>query len=171
MSQPLQPWSPFTKKVFEWVHKIGLPLIHILAILGAIIAALFVRRQTLRYEPQLWNVIRGPLLISVVITGILFWSLAISTIAMMGEPNYLEVLLYALLYLLIGAGIYSIGLHYKKLLAWHRIQTFIIGFLIGCIFFVLAFSLFRLGTELLLRRDPAYVATLNRLAELKSKSR
>ena len=95
--------------------------------------------------------------------------MAISTIAMMGGPNYVKVLFYLLLYLLIGAGIYSIGLQYKKLLAWHRIQTFIVGFLIGCIFFVLAFSLFRLGTELLLRRDPAYVATLDRLAELQAK--
>ena len=34
MSQPLQRLSPFTQSVFEWVHTIGLPLIHILAILG-----------------------------------------------------------------------------------------------------------------------------------------
>lgn len=169
MSQSLQPLSAFTKKIFFLLHKIFFPVITILVFLGVTIAALFVRRQTLRHEPQAWSVIRKPLLISTVILGVLFWYKAISVLASMGGYNFLRILFDVPLYLLIGAGVYGISLHYKKVFSLYRIRIFVLGFLIGCVFFVLAFAGFRVLTEFILHLDPGYTARINRLTELHAK--
>lgn len=167
MSQPLQRLSDATLNLSYHLHTIGIRLIETLPILGAIVATLFVRRQTLRHEPHVWSALRIPLFISMTFLGLIFWYQATTLFFSMGEINYLKALLKSTFFLFLSATLYGICLHYKKLFAWHRIQTFIIGFFIGFAIFVITIIIFRMASEFLLQRDPAYQPLLDRLAELK----